>query len=80
MQTVRIAMKFLGKLISGVGIMIAGIFAVDNFIVERVQTRVAEPLKKEVLAYRSADFQHFDSKIDKIDKKIDNIRDILRNK
>lgn len=73
-------MKFLGKLLSVTGAIIAGVFAIDNFIIERVQTRVAEPLKKEVLAYRSADFQHFDSKIDKIDRKIDDIRDILRNK
>ena len=72
--------KSLKAILGIIGIIIGAIFAADNFVIERVQTRVAEPLKKEMLAYRSADFQHFDGKIDKIDRKLDELKEIVQDK
>lgn len=68
----------LKPLFVSVGIVISGYMAVDAWIVQRAET-VINPVKKEFLAWRSADMQHLDNNFTRMDKRLDRIEALIRD-
>lgn len=79
----KIICTFLWPIIKVVGgysmLLVTGYIAIDAWVVTKAET-VVNPVRKEIMAVRDADFQHINGRFDRTDAKLDKIMELVKEK
>lgn len=60
-------------------LLVTGYIAIDAWVVTKAET-VVNPVRKEMMAVRDADFQHINGRFDRTDAKLDRIMELIKEK
>ena len=60
-------------------LLVTGYIAIDAWVVTKAET-VVNPVRKEIMAVRDADFQHINGRFDRTDAKLDKIMELVKEK
>lgn len=60
-------------------LLITGYITIDSWVVTKAET-VVNPVRKEMMAVRDADFQHINGRFDRTDAKLDRIMELIKEK
>lgn len=79
----KIVWAFIWPIVKVVGgysmLLITGYIAIDTWVVTKAET-VVNPVRKEMMAVRDADFQHINGRFDRTDAKLDRIMELIKEK
>lgn len=79
----KLLIQFAWPVIKVVGgytlLVVSAYMAIDTWAVNKAQT-VVGPVRKEMMAIRGVDFQHFNSRFDRTEEKLDMILKEIKNK
>jgi len=80
---VKIAWAFIWPVLKVIGgyslLLLSGYIAIEKWSINTAHT-VVEPVRKEMMAVRNADFQHINSRFNRTDAKLDKLLEAIREK
>lgn len=82
-EIMKLAWAFLWPLIKIVGgysvLLVTGYITIDAWVITKAET-VVNPVRKEMMAVRNADFEHMNARFDRAERKLDKIIRIMGEK